>query len=198
MGTTVDLSMAMVKALIDGVYSIGYSAVFVLDENKYKSLEVDKSQILILDWAPQMAVLSHPAVKLAVLHCGFGGVQEAVYNGVPIICLPQAFDHVDAAVRVAYHGVGISLDPRTLTSEQVVAGIKTIERGNYTSAVRKLSKIFIHAGGVNHAASLIEFFYLDANNLHEIPINAHYLLWKLILVSVALPCLLHVVLRRAL
>ncbi|KZO90746.1 glycosyltransferase family 1 protein [Calocera viscosa TUFC12733] len=47
---------------------------------------------LVVPWAPQQSVLLHPATGWALSHCGYGGLSEALSQGVPIIAWPIAWD----------------------------------------------------------------------------------------------------------
>ncbi|KAI5055793.1 hypothetical protein GOP47_0029314 [Adiantum capillus-veneris] len=42
-------------------------------------------QGMLVSWAPQLAVLTHPSVGLFVSHCGWNSVIESVAGGVPIL-----------------------------------------------------------------------------------------------------------------
>ncbi|KAH7533287.1 hypothetical protein FEM48_Zijuj04G0114800 [Ziziphus jujuba var. spinosa] len=42
----------------------------------------------IVEWAPQVAILSHPAVRGFVSHCGWNSILESVWFGVPIAAWP--------------------------------------------------------------------------------------------------------------
>ena len=68
----------------------------------------------------------HPNTRLMIYQCGVNGVFEAVYHGVPIICLPVFFDQFDMAQRVASKGIGLRLDLPTLTSQQLLTAIQTV------------------------------------------------------------------------
>lgn len=45
-------------------------------------------------WLPQVEVLAHPAVKLAVIHCGWGSVLEIIDAGVPTLNFPHFGDQL--------------------------------------------------------------------------------------------------------
>ncbi|XP_057444371.1 isoflavone 7-O-glucosyltransferase 1-like [Lotus japonicus] len=44
--------------------------------------------MVVRDWAPQAAILSHDSVGGFVTHCGWNSVLEAVYEGVPMVAWP--------------------------------------------------------------------------------------------------------------
>ncbi|GJE92129.1 hypothetical protein PsYK624_082820 [Phanerochaete sordida] len=56
---------------------------------------------LITRWAPQQAILEHPATGWFLTHGGFNSVVESVYAGVPMICWPFSADQPLNAVHLS-------------------------------------------------------------------------------------------------
>lgn len=55
---------------------------------------------------PQADVLAHPAVRLFVTHAGSGAVQEGLWTGTPMVCIPFVSDQWYNASVVELLGVG--------------------------------------------------------------------------------------------
>ena len=176
MGSAAILTHQAARAIVEGLNATGYSAVWSLRKKNraiLDGLEVSDKKILLLDWAPQLAILRHRSIRMAILHGGMNGVNEALHSGVPIIVLPSFVDQPANADRVAHHGLGIRLDPDDLTSVQIIDSIHRIDSGDYHIRVNKLRKIFHHAGGVTKAADLVEL-YAEVGYDHLIPAYARY------------------------
>lgn len=176
MGTTAILSREMASALLDGVKAAGYSAVWSLrksNQNVIEGLEIDKTLFYISKWVPQIAVLQHPAIRMAILHCGSGGLHEAMYNKVPVICIPFCFDQFSWANKIRDQGVGITMYAEDITFDAVLRSIKNIDTGGYKDRVVKMSKILKQAGGSRRAAELLEY-YSEVGYDHLIPAYVKY------------------------
>ena len=69
--------------------------------------------IVVKLWAPQVAVLRHPAVGGFVTHCGWNSVLEAVLAGVPMAAWPlYAEQHMNRAVMVGVMKMAIAVEER--------------------------------------------------------------------------------------
>ncbi len=55
-------------------------------------------------WAPQRSILQ--GADLFVTHGGLSSIKEALWEGVPMLVVPQAYDQHGNAARVVFHGLG--------------------------------------------------------------------------------------------
>ncbi len=69
----------------------------------WADLEVPKN-VTHQEWVPQREVLKE--ASLCILHGGLGSVKEAIWEGVPMLLCPQAFDQHGNAARVEFHSLG--------------------------------------------------------------------------------------------
>ena len=176
MGSVLGISAGMGRAFVEGVNRTYHSAVFALSKTNSKVLEglnVDTERMFVIEWAPQLSILQHKAISMAIVHGGFNGIHESLYNGVPLIVVPLFADQFGNAGRVVHQGLGLSLDASTITAEKITSSINEIDSGDYRRNVERLQKIFISAGGVEKAADLVEY-YKDIGFDHLIPAYAKY------------------------
>ncbi|KAH6755109.1 hypothetical protein C2S53_017893 [Perilla frutescens var. hirtella] len=97
-------------------------------------LEHSKGIGKVIGWAPQMVVLSHPAVGGFVSHCGWNSTLESVYCGVPMAVWPLVAEQQANAFLLAKEFemvVEIKMDYRK--NSGVVVDAETIEK-----AIRQL------------------------------------------------------------
>ena len=53
-------------------------------------------------------------------------IMEAIYHGIPVVCVPFQGDQIDNAVRVKNKGLGLTVSPKLLTTESLKTAIKTV------------------------------------------------------------------------
>ena len=85
-----------------------------VDEWLQKNTDADglpESQCLaVRGWAPQVAILEHPAVGGFLTHCGWGSTLESVAAGVPMATWPfYAEQFLNEKLIVDVLGIGVSV-----------------------------------------------------------------------------------------
>ena len=176
MGSHVPVSNETGRAIALGIRGTKYSAIWSLRKNNQdilEGLQLDPERFFISSWTPQLRILQHETVRMTIMHGGMNGVSEALYNGVPIIVLPFGGDQVSNADRVQSQGLGIMLDLQTVTKERIEQSIEQIDSGDYYEKAKNVHKMFLHAGGAERAADLVEF-YEEVGYDHLVPAYAKY------------------------
>ena len=103
--------------------------------------EVPKN-VHLLPWLPQNDVIGHARTVLFITHCGNGGLNEAVYHGVPMVAFPIFAEQAQNAVRMVRRGFGVSLDIKHFTAAELVSAItEVLQNATYRSTVAHASAI---------------------------------------------------------
>nr|CAB3449447.1 unnamed protein product [Digitaria exilis] len=98
--------------------------------------------LAVRSWAPQVAVLSHPATGAFVSHCGWNSTLESVSYGVPMVAWPLYAEQRMNAVFLS-ESVGVALRPCARVSdgvigrEEVAAAVRELMEGEKGRAVRR-------------------------------------------------------------
>jgi len=106
-------------------------------------------------WFPQPAVLRHAGAFIS--HAGMGSTMEALYYGVPLVCVPQMIEQEVNAGRVAELGLGVRLDARHLTAADLRAAVATVTSDlALRAALGRMQVAIRSAGGAVAAADAVE------------------------------------------
>ena len=174
MGSHMSISREMGEAIISSISKTSYSVVWALRSSTlFETLgfQLDRNKFFVTSWAPQLSVLGHRAIRMAILHGGANGIHEALYNEVPVVVLPQFGDQMFLAGRISHNKLGVHIPSNNLSSTSISDAIKEIDSKDYVKNIRRLKKIFIQAGGVERAADLVEHCE-DVGYAHLVPAYA--------------------------
>ena len=138
MGTSAMLYREHAIAIVSAVKATGLSTIWSLRESNQDildGLDFDTEQLRVYKWIPQVSVLNHSSVGMALLHGGMNGLHEALYHAVPVIIVPSTTDQGDIAARLDHSKAGIQILKDYLSNDTLVAAIKSIQSGTCTTCM---------------------------------------------------------------
>ncbi|KAI3687858.1 hypothetical protein L1987_81561 [Smallanthus sonchifolius] len=96
-----------------------------IDEEEFEERNKDRA-LLIRGWAPQLLVLSHPAIGGFLTHCGWNSALEGISAGVPMVTWPQfqeQFYNEKLLVQVLQIGVSVGAQKVVHLGEEEKSGV---------------------------------------------------------------------------
>ncbi|KAL1560874.1 hydroquinone glucosyltransferase [Salvia divinorum] len=155
-----------VREIAKGLEGCGSRFLWSLKGREKSELERERSEYFdgflertkgfgrVMGWAPQAAVLAHPAVGGFVSHCGWNSILESVWFGVPMATFPMhAEQQLNAFYLVKELGMAeaITLDyqmdftgkkpPKSVESEVIAGAIRRLMAAEGGSGVRKVEEM---------------------------------------------------------
>ena len=76
------------------------------------------------NYVPQTESLTY--TKLFITHGGMNSAHEGLYNGVPLVVIPQSADQPVVAKQVESLGAGIKLQMQGLTADQLSESVEMV------------------------------------------------------------------------
>ncbi|KAL4592102.1 hypothetical protein LXL04_005086 [Taraxacum kok-saghyz] len=96
-----------------------------IDEEGFEERTKERG-LLIRGWAPQLVILSHPAIGGFLTHCGWNSTLEGVCGGVPMVTWPQfqeQFLNEKLIVQVLRIGVSVGAQNAVNLGEEEKSGV---------------------------------------------------------------------------
>lgn len=134
-----------------------------------KRVQESNRGYLIWGWAPQLAILDHPATGAVVTHCGMNTVFESVIAGLPLVAWPifsEQFFNEKLVVDVLKIGVSVGakewrnlndFGSETVKREEIRKAVVLVMGGEECVEMRRRVKVLsdeakkaIQSGGTSH------------------------------------------------
>ena len=114
--------------------------------------------VTLTPFAPQLDVLAH--ADYFITHAGTGSAMEALYYGVPCVCIPQMDEQMLTARQMVRLGVASTSMLRAEVSEESLrdALMRLIEEPHYRESAQKLARQMRETGGCACAANAVMDF----------------------------------------
>jgi MGT family glycosyltransferase len=144
------------RSFIEALAGSKYYVVLSIGEHISKeSLGTLPVNFEINQHASHLEILPHTV--LSICQGGTNSVLEAIYHGVPVICLPPTPSHLEVAYRVTELGLGLHLPRRGLTVELIKGSVERILGDTVLlDRVKHMQQVFIRSGGAKSAVDHIE------------------------------------------
>jgi UDP:flavonoid glycosyltransferase YjiC (YdhE family) len=166
LGTLFNENMDIYERILQTVQLIDESRelyfVVATGDSIYSKLEalvannklVLSDRVVLVPFAPQIEFLKR--ASLFITHSGLNSTSEAIYFGVPMICLPIQADQPLVAMRMEELGIGKRLDYKSFDKYQMLKAIEDLmSDGRYVENVIKYSKLSREYDGSSRAADII-------------------------------------------
>ncbi|MED2934154.1 glycosyltransferase [Bacillus wiedmannii] len=127
------------------------------NKTKISDLGNIPKNFIVKNYVPQTKLLAY--AKLFITHGGMNSTHEGLYNGIPLIVIPQSADQPVIAKQVENLGAGIKLSMKELTEEQLRESVEIVlNNPSFKEAALNLKESFRKAGGYKQAADEITTF----------------------------------------
>ncbi|GHI00773.1 macrolide family glycosyltransferase [Neobacillus kokaensis] len=155
LGTVFNQAIDFYKLCFEAFGSTEHTVVMSIGEKTQASDLGDiPENFIVKNYVPQTELLKY--IKLFITHGGMNSVHEGLYNGVPLIVIPQSADQPVIAGQVANIGAGIQLDMQSLTANQMRESADLVlNQSSFRKVAAKMSESLQQSGGYQQAVDEI-------------------------------------------
>ncbi|MGE6229956.1 macrolide family glycosyltransferase [Paenibacillus chitinolyticus] len=155
LGTVFNQAIDFYKLCFEAFGNTEYTIVMSVGNNTLISdLGEIPDNFIVKNYVPQTEVLQH--TKLFITHGGMNSTHEGLYNGVPLVVIPQNADQPMVAAQVAKIGAGLALQMQGLTAHQLREAVdQVLSLPSFQKAVAHIGESFRKSGGYRQAVDEI-------------------------------------------
>eukprot|EP00434_Breviolum_minutum_P002437 symbB.v1.2.002154.t1/scaffold116.1/size325063/11 len=174
MGSMQILEQFQLEALFNGLMSLKpkVAVAWSLKEEQHEQIPGGRASLpphfFVQKWLPQGEALQLPEVAAVVTHCGFGGLNETIAAGKPMVALPFRADQPANAKLAKERGLAEVLEPKKLTAARVKSALeKVLENSSYAARAKELQGMMLKTKGAEACVEAIEHF-VENDGSHEL------------------------------
>lgn len=151
---SIDFYKLCIKAFKDSEHTIVMS---IGSKTKISDLGDIPKNYIVKNYVPQTELLTY--TKLFITHGGMNSTHEGLYNGVPLVVIPQSADQPVIAMQVENLGAGVTLQMQGLTADQLRESVeRVLNNPSFKEAAFKMKESFRKSGGYKQAVDEIFTF----------------------------------------
>jgi len=136
--------------------------------------------LYISPWFPQQELLAHPKIRLFITQGGQPSLQEAIYNGVPVLSIPFLTDQWMNTDATIVGGWGLRLSIVGINIEKLKPLVQTmLDDSKYMEKAKEISRLFKDRpmGPVETAVWWTEYALRNKNSLNVLKPLGFGLTW---------------------
>ncbi|OFD42375.1 macrolide family glycosyltransferase [Bacillus mycoides] len=155
LGTVFNESITFYKLCFKAFENTDYTIVMSIGEKtKISDLGNIPKNFIVKNYVPQTELLTY--TKLFITHGGMNSTHEGLYNGVPLIVIPQSADQPVIANQVENLGAGIKLHMKELTEDQLRESVNLVlNNSSFKEIALNMKESFRKSGGYKQAVDEI-------------------------------------------
>ncbi|QWG33893.1 macrolide family glycosyltransferase [Bacillus mycoides] len=155
LGTVFNEAITFYKLCFKAFENTDYTIVMSIGEKtKISDLGEIPKNFIVKNYVPQTKVLTY--TKLFITHGGMNSTHEGLYNGVPLIVIPQSADQPVIARQVENLGAGVTLQMQGLTESQLRESVDLVlNNSSFKETALNMKESFRKSGGYEKAVDEI-------------------------------------------
>ena len=158
LGTVFNEAIDFYKLCMKAFENSEHTIVMSIGSNtKISDLGDIPKNFIVKNYVPQTELLTY--TKLFITHGGMNSTHEGLYNGVPLIVIPQSADQPVIAKQVENIGAGVTLQMKELTEGQICESVEhVLQNSSFKEAALNMKESFRKSGGYKQAVDDILTF----------------------------------------
>lgn len=126
----------------DSFTDYAHLRLVIVSDDKFTVPSHDPTDVMIVNWCPQEAVLAHPNVKIFVTHGGRLAIYEAVYYAKPVIALTYMYDQRINTHVIEDRKVGFRIHLTELQQWQLISAVTQLLTDSRFDLIRTFVRCF--------------------------------------------------------
>ncbi|RLP96956.1 macrolide family glycosyltransferase [Micromonospora sp. CV4] len=170
LGTVFAADQRLLRTFANALAPLGGTVVVSTGSTDPATLGPLPANVIAHRSVPQLEVLSRAA--LFITHGGVNSVNEALYEGVPMLVIPQGADQSLVASRIVELGAGLAIRTENVTVEALRGSAqRLLDEPGFRAAASTLRIAQREAGGYRRAADELERYVRQARSFAQ-PVSA--------------------------